>query len=104
METYKKIGINGTLFNRIILILSANRHIKKAVVFGSRARSFFKAASDIDLAIYSKFISSKEINIIKNTLEELPTALKFDLVYYDNINNRKLKKNIDKEGILIYEK
>ena len=103
METHEKIGLKKILFENIIKTITGYKDIRKIVVFGSRARSDYKFNSDIDLALFSDELNSTDINIIKNNLEELHTALKFDVVAYRLILKETLRNNIVNKGITVYE-
>ena len=74
---------------------------KRITLFGSRARGDNHARSDIDLAIYDM----EESNQSKfwSEIDDLPTLLKFDLVHVNNTTDSELLKNIEKDGVLIYE-
>ena len=104
MEIHERIGLKKRFLQDIIDTILRQRKVEKIVVFGSRSGKGYKANSDIDLALFSEQMDSKDINILKNSLEQLPTALQFDLVAYSLISKEALKANIDNEGITIYEK
>lgn len=97
-------GIRNNLYEEIInVFMSFN--IKKAILFGSRARGNFKNTSDIDIAI--EFSTHDKDNFIKlfTKLEELNTLYKFDIVDIKGLNdNSTFRKEILKDGIVIYEK
>ena len=78
----------------------ARRHgIRKAILFGSRARGDYSPRSDIDLAV-----SGGEIGLFRLDVEdETSTLLRFDVVDMDHAPQPELLKNIQKEGQVIYE-
>ncbi|WP_312070428.1 nucleotidyltransferase domain-containing protein [Anaerotignum propionicum] len=84
-----------------IKTLGEKYQAKKIVLFGSRARGDNHARSDIDLAIYGM----EECNRsgFWSEIDDLPTLLKFDLVYVSDNTDQELIKNIEKDGVLIYE-
>ena len=90
-----------TLYKDIAL-LGEKYHANKIVLFGSRARGDHKERSDIDLAIYG--ISEKEHSSFWSDIEALPTLLAFDLVYITPDTNPELIQNIEKDGVVLYEK
>lgn len=96
-------GIRENLYNEIIELLK-KENILKVILFGSRSRGDYKYNSDIDLAII--FNNEDNDNYIKlfTKLEELNTLYKFDVIDFNKITNNKLKDEILKDGICIYEK
>ncbi len=96
-------GIRENLYNDIINTLK-NFGVIKVIIFGSRARGDYKVNSDIDLAVI--FNNNEKDNFIKlqTKLEELNTLYKFDIVDFKSVKDDKFKKEIEKDGIIIYEK
>lgn len=79
--------------------------VEKAVIFGSRAMGNYKKGSDVDLAIMGEKITSKTLFMLNDYLNEvLPIPYFFDLLHYEKISNEKLKKHIDEEGKVLYER
>lgn len=84
-----------------IKALGKKYHAEKIILFGSRARGDNHARSDIDLAIYGMGESNQ--SKFWSEIDDLPTLLKFDLVHVNNSTDLELLKNIEKDGVLIYE-
>lgn len=42
-------------------------------------------------------------NLIEHAIYELPTPLKIDVVFMNRLSNEKMRANILKEGVVIYE-
>ena len=93
-------GIKKDILKDIINIFKKYDTIEKVYLFGSRARGDYKEISDIDLAIDSK--DDITLKLIRE-LDDIRCILTFDVVNYNNIGN-KLKENIEKDKIIIYEK
>ncbi len=74
---------------------------KKILLFGSRARGDNHSRSDIDLAIYG--MPERNQPLFWSDIDELPTLLKFDLVYVNDTTDIALLQNIEKDGVLLYE-
>lgn len=78
--------------------------VDKIWIYGSRARGDHRERSDIDLAISMKPGNSLTFGELLNDVEEkVPTLLEIDLIDYDEVIGD-LKKNIDAEKVLIYER
>lgn len=74
---------------------------EKIVLFGSRARGDNHSRSDIDLAIYG--MQNCNQSLFWSEVDDLPTLLKFDLVFISETTDQELVKNIEKDGVLLYE-
>ena len=74
----------------------------KVVLFGSRARGDGRPASDIDLAIYGMPAENRAAFWL--LAEELPTLLKLDIVHMDRGVDPAFVHNIEKDGVVLYEK
>ncbi len=96
-------GIRINLYNEIINVIK-EFGANKIILFGSRARGDFKESSDIDIAI--EFLNNDKDNFIKiqTKLEDLNTLYKFDIVDFNSLKEDKFKKEILKDGIVIYNK
>ncbi len=95
-------GIRENLYNDIISVIK-NFGVKKAILFGSRARGNYKPNSDIDIAFV--FNNTDKDNFIKmqTKLEDLNTLYKFDIVDFNTLKNDRFKEEIIKDGIVIYK-
>lgn len=92
------------LINQIINIGYKNK-INKVILFGSRARGDYTDKSDYDIAFISNNITNEAKNNIINSIEELDTFHKIDIVFLDNLsNNDELTNNIIRDGIMLMSK
>ena len=79
----------------------AEKHnVKKVILFGSRARGTHTERSDIDIAVVGGNFDAFYWDIKDNT----HSLLMFDIVNMDDFTSDDLRKEIDKDGITIYEK
>lgn len=74
--------------------------VEKIVLFGSRARGNNTERSDVDLAVYGGDFDSFFWNIKEN----VHSLLMFDLVNVDEGISRDLEEEIERDGIVLYEK
>ena len=81
--------------------LAAHHGAQRLVLFGSRARGDNRERSDIDLAVYG-MPEANRTSFWLDT-EDLPTLLKFDIVHIDPGVSEALLRNIEKDGITLYE-
>lgn len=95
------IGLNDSELEVLKKVFNKFDEIEEIILFGSRALDTHKKSSDIDLAIKGK-LNINTLSKLKYTLEEetnLPYF--FDIVIYDNLENKELKKHIDEFGEVI---
>ena len=89
--------------DRIVRELSsfAQEHsISKIILFGSRARGTNTERSDIDIAVYGGDFDS----FYWDVKEKIHSLLMFDIVQADLPISAELKEEIEKDGVMIYEK
>ena len=85
----------------IVQALAKFSEIKKAVIFGSRAKGNYQAGSDVDIAIWT--ISNDSVGQLSGILnDETLLPYKFDVVSYKAINNPELIEQINRAGVEIY--
>jgi predicted nucleotidyltransferase len=89
----------------MIKAFEKHSEIDKVILFGSRAMGNYKRSSDIDLAIIGDSVDTRIIAILLDDLnEEFPIPYFFDVIHYQKISNKELKKHIDTEGKVLWEK
>lgn len=75
-------------------------NIAKIILFGSRARGTNTDRSDIDIAVSGGNFD----NFYWQVMEKTHSLLSFDIIDLDKGTSIELKSELDKEGIVIYEK
>lgn len=83
-----------------IIFLAKKHGVKKVLLYGSRARGTNSERSDIDLAISGGnfFAFAEDVD------EKIPTLLKFDVANLDKNFAPEFRAEIEKDGVLLYEK
>ena len=74
--------------------------VTKIILFGSRARGTNTERSDIDIAVYGGDFDG----FYWDVKEKINSLLMFDIVQADSSISDELKKEIEKDGVVIYEK
>ncbi len=85
---------------REIVDLAVRHNIEKVVLFGSRAKGTNSKISDIDLAVYGGNAAMFSLDVE----EEVRTLLMLDVVDMSRKVSEDLRSEIDKYGVVIYEK
>ena len=83
-----------------IKMYAKKNNIEKVILFGSRARGTNGERSDIDIAVTGGDFDS----FYWNMEEDINTLLMFDVVELDRGISEELKKEIERDGVTIYEK
>ena len=81
--------------------IASQYDVAKIVLFGSRARGDNQAKSDVDIAVYG---CKDFTNFYFDVEEKVWTLLTFDIVNMDNDVSEELKREIIRDGVIIYEK
>lgn len=93
------MGLTQADIKRITAAIKQFPEIEDAVIFGSRAKGTHKKASDVDLAIKGRAVTSETIQRLNFLLnEELPLPYFFDVVHYESLENQLLVEHIDRVG------
>lgn len=95
-------GLSQNEIDYIIKTLQAYPSIKKAVIFGSRAKGNYKKASDIDIALYGDNLEKVVLDVSGKLNDEGPLPYKVDVLAYMSIDNTALRDHIDRVGIPIF--
>ena len=82
--------------------LGQKYHAEKIVLFGSRARGDHRERSDIDLAVFGMPPDAQAR--FWAAVDELPTLLKFDITHVVPDMDQNFLKNIEHDGVALYEK
>ena len=95
------MNLEKKIVNEIIDISHKHDNIKRVVLFGSRARGDNSLRSDIDLAIYC---DTSIVEFIEDIEMNTSTLLEFDFSDMKDIHDETFVSQVEKEGIIIYEK
>ncbi len=83
------------------IVIFAKKHgIRKVLLFGSRARGDNSERSDIDIAVSG----GNAPGFYYDMEENARTLLMFDVVELDKGINEELQAEIDRDGVVLYEK
>ena len=78
--------------------------VKKAVLYGSRAKGDFKNGLDKDPTRFGEKLTSHDPGVIDDELDELLLPYTIDLSIYEHIDNAGLREHIDRVGQVFCEK
>ena len=85
---------------RELSFLAKKYSVTKIILFGSRARGTNTERSDIDIAVYGGDFE----HFYWDVKEKIHSLLMFDIVQADAKISDELKREIERDGVTIYEK
>lgn len=97
-----KYGLKEQDIERLQSIFANFKEIEKAVLYGSRAKGNYKPASDIDICLIGKDLTTNIISKIDEMIDDLLLPYYFDISIFHKLTSTKLIKNIETEGIEFY--
>ena len=96
-----RFGLEERIIKDIISVIDKHESVKKAVIFGSRARGDYRYNSDIDFAIYT---DGRACPGLIDDIDRAAGIYKVNVVDVNGLENDDLKKSIERDGIEIYRK
>ncbi|EPZ38341.1 nucleotidyltransferase [Anoxybacillus ayderensis] len=97
MTTY---GISQNVFERLMAYFRSEEEIQRVVLFGSRAKGTARYNSDIDLCI--DYTGKQKWKVI-DAIDEMVGIYSFDVLFFDSLN-KEIARQIERDGIVIYER
>lgn len=94
-----KYNIPGRIVKDVSMF-ACKHAVQRVILFGSRARGMNTERSDIDIAVSGGDFDSFYWEIKEN----VHSLLTFDIIDLDSGISEELKKEIEKDGVIIYEK
>lgn len=84
------------------MALSSVSGVKKAILYGSRAKGNYKPFSDIDITLVGDSLSRRDLNVASCALDDLLLPYQIDLSLYDTLKNEDLIEHINHYGVEIF--
>jgi uncharacterized protein len=100
-----RFGLKETTIQKICDVLARYPQVKKAVLYGSRAKGDYKNGSDIDLTLLGE--EELTLNIMCGIIGELDNLLlpyTIDLSIFRDIKDEEVIAYIERVGVPFYEK
>jgi len=99
-------GMNGLPerdLQEIVRILTAHPQIRRARLFGSRAKGTHTAGSDVDLALDGELTFALLGAVSRELNQESTMPYRFDVLDYGTIESKDLKEHIDRVGVALLD-
>ena len=102
LRSWGRLHMNHSIPDRVLREITsfARKHrIEKVILFGSRAKGNHTERSDIDLAVVGEDFDGFYWDVTEKT----HTLLSFDIVELNANASDDLKKEIERDGVILYE-
>ncbi len=102
----QRFGLSASVIGKIHGVLAQHPLVRKAVIYGSRAKGNYKPGSDIDLSLFAaegQEISHRELASILDEIDDLLLPYTMDLSAFEQLNHDKLREHIERVGQVFYE-
>ena len=100
-----RFGLKDTTIQKICAVLARYPQVKRAILYGSRAKGNYKNGSDIDLTLSGG--ADLTLHVLYKIMDELDDLLlpyTIDLSIYANIGDPDVIAHIQRVGATFYEK
>lgn len=97
-----RYGIDESYWEEIKSVLSQFPKIKKAILFGSRAKGNNIPFSDVDISLVGEDLQTTDLLKVHTKIDDLLLPYEFDFCIYNKIENQEFKSHIDRRGIVVY--
>ena len=97
-------GLTDQEIQQLKVYLAAIPEIKRAWIYGSRAKGNYKAFSDVDLTLEGVALTRRHLLRLATQLHDSSLPYQFDLSLYDTLKNPDLLSHIGRCGRIIYDK
>ena len=98
-----EFGLPPATLEAIRRILAEVPAVKKAVIYGSRAKGTYRPGSDIDLTLFGDGLDLDILGRIATRLHESPIPYQVDLAIFELIDHAGLREHIQRVGQPFYE-
>lgn len=95
-------GLTDIELQKLTMALSSVSGVKKAILYGSRAKGNYKPFSDIDITLVGDSLSRRDLNVASRALDDLLLPYQIDLSLYNTLKNEDLIEHINHYGVEIF--
>lgn len=100
-----RFGLKETTIEKICSVLAKHPEVKKAILYGSRAKGNYKNGSDIDLTLCGgSELTHHMLYKIMDEIDDLFLPYTFDLSIFHTISDADVVEHINGVGVTFYEK
>ncbi len=96
-------GLSQAALSGLRSVLAQHPEVRRAVVFGSRAKGNFRPGSDIDLALDAPGLPFEALLRIEQQIDDLLLPYETDLVLMTQIESQPLLDHIARVGMTLWQ-
>jgi len=100
----KKYGVGEKVWGMLHATWASFPQVKRAILYGSRARGDFHEGSDIDIAIDGPSMTSSEFAKVWNAIDDLPIIYTLDIIHLQSTTNPSLLNAVNQDGKVVYSR
>lgn len=101
----RRFGLKEEAIAQINGVFARHPGVKRAVIYGSRARGDYRNGSDVDIVLLGdKDLDDRTLFSIITELDNLPLPYTFDISIYPALSSAELRAAIERDGVLFYER
>jgi predicted nucleotidyltransferase len=98
-----RFGLKPHTISAIQNVFARHPEVKKAVLYGSRAKGTHRPGSDIDLTLFGVALTYTQLDRIETEIDDLLLPYTVDLSLHTQIDNADLLEHIQRVGQLFYQ-
>jgi predicted nucleotidyltransferase len=98
-----KFGLKENVIEEVKGVFEKYRQVKKAILYGSRAKGNYKNGSDIDLTLVGQELDLQLLHKIELEIDDLLLPYSFDISIFHHLSSPDLIEHIDRVGVVFYE-
>ncbi len=106
VDNHKKqtFGLARITLDKLESVFHQHDSIESVIIYGSRAKGNYKVGSDIDLTIKGSILPFSELMQVEDQIDDLFLPYRVDLSQYEKLKNTDLIDQINRVGVVIYNK
>ncbi len=104
MSAESPFGLPLSALEKLREVFRGWPQIRRATLYGSRAKGNYRPGSDIDLTLEGEDLSLPQLLAIENQIDDLLLPWMVDLSLRRDIDNPALLEHLERVGVLFYDR
>ena len=100
----KNCGLDDEEVEALRGVFARNSRVKRAVLYGSRAKGTYRPFSDMDITLEGDELTYDDLLDLSMEIDDLLLPYELDMNLRKNLKNAALIEHIDRVGIPLYER